>query len=516
MVKIFRYFSKIRGGSPLWTDDTPASIVLNSEFFEFPINVDTSVGVLSVDGFAPTVNISSGGGSGIIGYNNGTKQSGWGTGNAYHAVKYTAIENGTATTINVNLRSDDGSAHDYYLALYEYDSGLNEWNIIDSAKTVNGGAGGSPTTLSSVISASLVNGTKYLIICKATTHAYQYVWAGDGSGPEEGAEDSSFSPGSTFPSNFSDTALASNTGYTYDLWVEYTTSGGGGGTTVSTDVGSLVLTGFAPTINITNNQNVLSGVGALTINGFASIIDLKINTDFGQLTLNGFAPSINISVVASSQTGQLIATGFSPSVVATANITLNTGLGQLTLNGFAPTATPSNNIRVSANLGQLTLNGFSPTVNISQSAVTETGQLLLNGFEPSIVTTDNKIVNSGLGQILVNGFEPSPIVNTSVVTSAGELLLSGFEPSIDVVANTFVYPSFGKLIINGFRPRLRITDNTNLIQPDTINSSVINGDTLNSSVIGQNINGSSVIKANPSLLDSVITRNSNNDSVIYI
>jgi hypothetical protein len=287
---------------------------------------------------------------------------------------------------------------------------------------------------------------------------------------------------------------------------------------VLSNLGQLTLNGFSPTINVSNNQNILSSVGVLALTGFAPVIDSKINTAVGQLTLNGFSPTINVSNNQNIAVGlgELTINGYAPSTVANNNTVANVGVGILTINGFAPIVTATNSIRVSANLGQLTLNGLSPTINISQSAVTSTGQLLLSGFAPTINATANQNINAGVGQLLVNGFSPSAVVGSSVVTSTGQLVLVGYEPTITFLANTFVYPSFGELLISGFSPRLRITTNTNFIQPDTINSSVINQGTINSSVIGVSVLGSSVIKLNPISGDSIIKIDSDNGSVIDV
>jgi hypothetical protein len=559
MVKLFRLFAKIRGGSAMWTDSSPASAIINAEFFDSsPILVNADFGQLTLTGFEPTVSISSGSPFTLVDstefngdINGGTTATIDTTGatlliTSVHYYAFggtpTLSDSKSNTWIPLTAYQDAipdsvvrlyycisptvGSGHDFTIGGSGTYSGIRVLAFSSATTPIydsqNGSNANALTIQPGIINPSNSNN---LFVAAATFYADPTPMSIDssftidsytGNGANSyGAviaykvNTSSSSENPTFTgtgsSFFSAGAIANF----------YVTGGGGGGTSVSTNVGQLILTGFAPTINATNNQNVLSGVGALTLNGFAPVIASKINTGLGQLTLNGFSPSINISVVASTQTGQAILTGFVPTVVATANITLNIGLGQLTLSGFAPTVAVSNNIRVSVGLGQLTLNGFSPTVNISQSAVTSTGELLLNGFEPTIVTTDNIIVTAGVGQLLVNGFEPSAIVNTSVVTNTGELILIGFEPTIIVLANTVLYPSFGELLLVGYSPRIRTTTKTQVIQPEVNESSIINQDTLGSSIISDGVNASSVIVID-NQGSSIIKNDTNNSSIIDI
>lgn len=60
MVKYFRYFPKVSGGRNQWVDLSPASTLLNNEFFEIGTSVDVSpeTGELSFSGFSPTIGIT--------------------------------------------------------------------------------------------------------------------------------------------------------------------------------------------------------------------------------------------------------------------------------------------------------------------------------------------------------------------------------------------------------------------------------------------------------------------------
>jgi len=92
-------------------------------------------------------------------------------------------------------------------------------------------------------------------------------------------------------------------------------------TTIQTDTGELTLTGFEPTVTITDNVNVLTNTGVLILTGFAPTVQTPKNvvTQTGQLELSGNAPVVSVTrnVNINTETGQLILTGFAPLVVVT-------------------------------------------------------------------------------------------------------------------------------------------------------------------------------------------------------
>lgn len=106
----------------------------------------------------------------------------------------------------------------------------------------------------------------------------------------------------------------------------------GGGTVVSPGVGSLIVTGHAPTIVQTANQAVAPGVGSLLIAGHVPTIAQSNNQVIApgtaSLTITGYAPTI--SQVAGSQTiqpgvGAIVITGYAPTVVQASNTQFSGG-----------------------------------------------------------------------------------------------------------------------------------------------------------------------------------------------
>lgn len=98
-------------------------------------------------------------------------------------------------------------------------------------------------------------------------------------------------------------------------------------TTISPNVGSMVITGYAPTVTQTTNQSLTAANGSMTITGYAPSISqtangpISITAGAGTMAITGYAPSI-------SQT-----------TLSPANIEPN--VGAMTITGYAPTVTQS-------------------------------------------------------------------------------------------------------------------------------------------------------------------------------
>ena len=92
--------------------------------------------------------------------------------------------------------------------------------------------------------------------------------------------------------------------------------------TVTPGVGSLTLTGYAPTVTAQKNITVTPGAGSLTLTGFAPTVSATqsktVLPGTGTLTITGYAPSVTVptSVTVTPGAGALTITGYAPSVVA--------------------------------------------------------------------------------------------------------------------------------------------------------------------------------------------------------
>jgi len=182
------------------------------------------------------------------------------------------------------------------------------------------------------------------------------------------------------------------------------------GTTVTPGTGSLVLTGYAPTVvintpltpstasltltgyapSVVANTIVTPSTGSLTLTGYAPtvVVNTIITPSTGTLTLTGYAPVLDLGITPS--TASLTLTGYAPTVAATANVSLTPDTASLVLTGYAPTVTATANISVTPDTASLTLTGYAPDV-VAAGSVTltpDTASLVLTGYAPDVTATE--------------------------------------------------------------------------------------------------------------------------------
>lgn len=239
-----------------------------------------------------------------------------------------------------------------------------------------------------------------------------------------------------------------------------------GSVTLTPDVGSLLLDGFAPTFPVT----VAPGFGALTLTGLAPTFPTVLVPGFGQLVLTGFSPTLGLpqtivtglgSLVLTGAaptfpttllpgTGSLILTGLAPSIGTP--VTVVPGLGALVLTGQPPTFPRT----ILPGVGQLILSGFAPTLGLPQTLRPGLGLLVLDGFSPSFAS--GTTLQPGLGALTLTGFAPTLGLPRTIVPGLGALTLTGLAPQIGVPVT--VRPGLGALTLTGFGPAFTFVPGT--------------------------------------------------------
>jgi hypothetical protein len=109
----------------------------------------------------------------------------------------------------------------------------------------------------------------------------------------------------------------------YHFWEDASTAGGGSPINITPDTGAIILTGYAPSVSVSDNKNV--------------------SPSTGQLALTGYAPTVTVSDNKNilPSTGVVVLTGYAPVVSVTNHINVSPGTGVIIMYGFAPTITTS-------------------------------------------------------------------------------------------------------------------------------------------------------------------------------
>jgi hypothetical protein len=228
-------------------------------------------------------------------------------------------------------------------------------------------------------------------------------------------------------------------------------------TQLAAEVSSLIIAPSAAGV-------VLTEPGALTATGFAPTVSATANqlvtAGLGALIATGFAPTVSATAnqIVTPELGAATVAGLAPSVSATAHVTASAALGELTATGHAPTIGTTAHVTASAGVGALEATGYVPTVSVSsaQGITPGTGALVAAGFAPVVTATAHQVVAPETGLLILTSFLASITASDHQVVApgAGVLALMGYEPSVAVSESgpVSVACGVGVLVATGYEP----------------------------------------------------------------
>lgn len=230
------------------------------------------------------------------------------------------------------------------------------------------------------------------------------------------------------------------------------TDNGVANTAINPAVGSVAITGYAPTIAQTANQSIVPNVGNLTITGYAPAVSqpIAVLPNVGNITLTGYAPTISQPIAVLPNVGNIVITGYVPSISQPQGI--NPNVGTLALTGYAPNVTQNINTFITPNVGLLSITGYSPAITQSanQSIAPNVGNLSITGYAPSVTKTANQALTTSIGSLVVTGYAPTVIQaagSLNIAPSTGGLNITGYAPLVEqsgavINAGGFFIPNF--------------------------------------------------------------------------
>lgn len=134
-------------------------------------------------------------------------------------------------------------------------------------------------------------------------------------------------------------------------------------------------------------------------------------------------------------------------VASGSDVTVSPGFGNLVLTGYSPTVSFTDNKFASPGVGNLTITGYAPTVTRTTSDVTIAtglGELVITGHAPTVSRTENVIVNPETGALIITGYAPTTIHSGSftVTPDLANLILTGYAPTVSVSSD--IAPQVGQ------------------------------------------------------------------------
>jgi hypothetical protein len=119
-------------------------------------------------------------------------------------------------------------------------------------------------------------------------------------------------------------------------------------------------------------------------------INTPVNPDVGTISISGYAPTVTRTAHTSISpaVGSISLVGYAPEVQQLAGSIISPGAGTINITGYAPAITKTANLEIVPGVGGLVLTGYAPTVNQaagSQNITPIAGAISIIGYPPNVV-----------------------------------------------------------------------------------------------------------------------------------
>jgi hypothetical protein len=190
--------------------------------------------------------------------------------------------------------------------------------------------------------------------------------------------------------------------------------------------GSVQVLGLAPSVSAAATAAI--GAGTVQVTGLAPSVSAAASAAIGAgaVTVTGLAPAVSAAVSASIGAGAVQVTGLAPAVTAAVGATAAIGAGSLQVTGLAPTVSAAATAAIGA--GAVAVSGLAPTVSAAVTASVGAGSVQVTGLAPTVTATDTVMV--GLGSIVVTGLAPVVSAAVSVSIGRGSVQVVGYAPLV--------------------------------------------------------------------------------------
>lgn len=158
-------------------------------------------------------------------------------------------------------------------------------------------------------------------------------------------------------------------------------------------------------------------------------------------------------------------------VSAAGGVTVTPTKGREAATGYTPTVVRTANQAVTPTAGRATSTGYVPTVARTDGATVTptTGHVAGTGYTPTVTRTANQAVVPTAGRASATGYTPTVAQSASgtVTPTTGHAALSGGVPTVARTANQAVTPSSGRISATGYTPTVQQASASPVITPTT-------------------------------------------------
>lgn len=211
---------------------------------------------------------------------------------------------------------------------------------------------------------------------------------------------------------------------------------------VTPDVGAPVVTGLAPTAQVTDHKNLTPGVGEVAVSGLAPT---AVGTDHKNVS-----PGV----------GEVVVTGLAPTAQVSSGTDMTPGLGEVSVSGLAPTFQTTDHKSVTPAAGSMDVAGLAPIAQVTdhKTVTPAVGEPTVTGFAPTAQVSDHKEVTPALGQVAVAGQAPTVQVSDhkSLTPGVAAVQVQGLAPEFGTTDPKTMTPGVAELSVTGFAPTVSV------------------------------------------------------------
>jgi len=236
---------------------------------------------------------------------------------------------------------------------------------------------------------------------------------------------------------------------------------------IDVPVGTFSLNGLVPDLLVSNHQSVTIPVASITLLGQVPTIvssDHKaIDVPVGVSTLSGQIPTITESdhKVADIPVGSTDLIGQAPTVLASDHKTVDIPVGNLSITGYVPTITTDNSKIVQVPSAAIDLTGFAPIVSVTEHQFIDvpTGVTTITGEAPSILVSNPQVVDVPVAILNLTGYNPDIGTPITIAVPVGVLSLNGEVPTVNLTGNMIIDIPVTSLTLSGNVPNIIAGEN---------------------------------------------------------
>jgi len=224
--------------------------------------------------------------------------------------------------------------------------------------------------------------------------------------------------------------------------------------------GAFTLTPYAPTATATENQWIEIPNGSFSLTPYAPTVIAEANQWIeipnASFSLTSYAPSIGISIKITVPAAAFSITNYAPSIVLTEDQWIEIPVASLTMSSSVPTAIVTENQWIEIPAASFTLTSYAPTIDVGAGTIitVPASGLTITGYAPTITAEANQWIEVPNGSLGITAYAPTIDVtaNQWIEIPQAALALTSYAPTVSYGTDTYITVPVRALTLTAYPP----------------------------------------------------------------